>query len=80
MVEFEVSFSQGGKKWRLPFPQNGPIRGSKTLEIGVQVSQIRFPDPRNYHIGSIFGDSDAPARGNRQRLGWSIRPSDDLIS
>jgi len=69
------SISREGKKHRLPFPQNGPIRGSKTLEIAVQALKSVSQVLEIIQIGSIFGAPDAPARDESERLGWSIRPS-----
>ena len=79
MVKFGVNFSRGVKNTGCLFPKMVLFEGP-ALEIGEKALKSVPQTLEIVQIGSFSGDPDAPARGNRPRLGWSIRPSENLIS
>ena len=56
------------------FSQNGPNRGSQTLEIDVQALKSVPQALEITKLSAFFGHLDAPARDESESLGWSIQP------
>ena len=73
MVKFGVNFSRGVKNRGYLFPKM-PYSRVQDPQIEVKVLKSVPQTFEITQIGSIFGDSDAPARDESESLGWSIHP------